>query len=180
MKTWFYPLKEATLLPDELGQFGAVRKFHTHEGIDLYGEPKDPVFAVEDGVVVGIEWFTGENAPTPSPHWNNTQGILVEGQSGVVVYGEILNSEGLKLNDKVSRGQKVGELETVLKKDKGRPMTMLHLELYEKGIRATGEWDHGNPRPNGLLDPTEPLFKSFFENYKGDLDKAYYVAPKKD
>ena len=179
MSKWFYPLKEATILPDELGQFAAVRRFHTHEGIDLYGDPEDPVFAVEDGIVVGIEWFTGEKAPVPSPHWNNTQALLVEGASGVVVYGEILNSEDFSIGDKVTRGQKLGELETVLTKDKGRPMTMLHLELYETGIRVTGEWDHGNPRPDGLLDPTEPLFNAFFENYKGDKDNAFYIPPKK-
>jgi murein DD-endopeptidase MepM/ murein hydrolase activator NlpD len=174
MSKWFYPLKEATMLPDELGQFGAVRKNHTHEGIDLYGENKDPVFAAEDGVVVGIEWFTGEKAPTPSPWWNNTQGILVEGESGVIVYGEILISEGIEIGSKIKRGQKIGELETVLLKDKGRPMTMLHLELYEKGTRKTGEWDHGLPKPEGLLDPTSFIEEAFFENYKGDPEKAYY------
>lgn len=179
MTTWHYPLKEATILPDELGQFAAVRKFHTHEGVDLYGEKKDPVFAVEDGVVVGIEWFTGEHTNPPSPHWHNTQGVLVEGESGVVVYGEILISDGIEIGSVIKRGQKVGELETVLKKDKGRPMTMLHLELYEKGIRETGAWDHGNPRPTGLLDPTKYIEEAFFDVYKGKKEDAYYKAPKK-
>lgn len=180
MSKWFYPLKKATILPDELGQFAAVRRFHTHEGYDLYGDPCDPVFAVEDGVVVGIEWFTGEFTNPPSPHWHNTQGILVEGESGVVVYGEILNTEEFKIGDVVSTGQKIGELETVLTKDKGRPMTMLHIELYEKGIRETGAWDHGNPKPTGLLDPTDFIEDAFFTVYTGEPDDAYYVAPKKD
>lgn len=174
MTKWFYPLKNATQLPDELGSFGAVRKNHTHEGIDLYGEQAEDVFAVEDGTVVGIEWFTGEHTNPPSPWWHNTQGVLVEGDSGVVVYGEILISENIEIGSKIKRGQKVGELETVLKKDKGRPMTMLHFELYEKGTRKTGEWDHGNERPKGLLDPTELLEAAFFKNYKGHIEKARY------
>lgn len=181
MSKWFYPLKEATILPDSLGQFGAVRKHHTHEGVDLYGEQNESVFAVEDGVVVGIEWFTGEHTNPPSPWWNNTQGLLVEGESGVVVYGEILISEGIEIGSKISKEQKIGELETVLKKDKGRPMTMLHMELYKKGTRKTGEWDHGNPMPTGLLDPTELIEEAFFEIYQGEKENAYYVPPvKKD
>lgn len=179
MKEWQYPLKQATILPDELGQFGAVRKHHTHEGIDLYGQQNEEVFAVEDGVVVGIEWFTGEHTNPPSPWWNNTQGVLVEGESGVVVYGEILISEDIEIGTPIICGQKIGELETVLKKDKGRPMTMLHLELYDKGIRKTGEWDHGNPRPEGLLDPTEYIEKAFFKIYKGKKEDAYYIKNKK-
>lgn len=171
---WFYPLKEATFLPDKLGAFGAVRKHHTHEGIDLYGEDKESVFAVEDGVVVGIEWFTGAYADIPSPWWNNTQGVLVLGKSGVVVYGEILISENIEIGSQILRSQKIGELATVLKKDKGRPMTMLHLELYEKGITQSGEWDHGNPMPKGLLDPTSFIEESFFNIYKGKKEDAYY------
>lgn len=174
MKKWFYPLKEATLLPDELGSFAAVRKHHTHEGVDLYGEQNEDVFAVEDGVVVGIEWFTGEHTNPPSPWWNNTQGVLVEGESGVVVYGEILLVEGIEIGSVIKREQKVGELETVLKKDKGRPMTMLHMELYEKGVRRTGEWDHGNDRPKGLLDPSEYIEDAFFNIYTGKPEDARY------
>jgi murein DD-endopeptidase MepM/ murein hydrolase activator NlpD len=174
MSKWLYPLKKSLILPDELGSFGYVRKFHTHEGIDLYGEQNESVFAVEDGIVVGIEWFTGEYTNPKTDWWNNTQGLLVEGESGVVVYGEILINKDIKIGNQINRGQKVGELETVLKKDKGRPMTMLHLELYEKGIKKTGEWDHGNPKPEGLLDPTQKITDAFFEVYKGDIKKAYY------
>lgn len=174
MNVWHYPLKEATLLPDELGQFGAVRKHHTHEGIDLYGDQHDAVFAVEDGVVVGIEWFTGEHTNPPSPWWNNTQGLLVEGETGVVVYGEIMISDDIEIGTKITRGQKIGELETVLTKDKGRPMTMLHLELYEKGTKQTGAWDHGNEKPTGLLDPTVHIETAFYSIYKGDVKNSRY------
>lgn len=151
-------------MPDYLGSFGAVRKHHTHEGIDLYGNPKDEVYAAEDGIVVGIEWFTGEQSIPPSPWWHNTQALLVEGDSGVIVYGEISINTNIALGTKVKRGQVIGFLETVLKKDKGRPMTMLHLELYEKGTRHTGAWDHGNEKPKGLLDPTTYIEKSIL-NY---------------
>ncbi len=178
MSKWKYPLAKATLLPDELGSFAAVRKNHTHEGIDLYGEPKEDVYAVEDGVVVGIQWFTGAKVDKPSPWWNDTQGVLIEGESGVVVYGEILAMENIKIGDIVYRGQKVGELETVLKKDKGRPMTMLHLELYEHGVERAGEWDHGLPKPEGLLDPTELIEEAFFGIYQGNVEDARYKVKK--
>jgi murein DD-endopeptidase MepM/ murein hydrolase activator NlpD len=158
--TWFQPLQNMQF-PIGLGEFAAVRKHHTHEGVDLYGEPDDNVYAVEDGIVVAYEWFTGENSKPPSPWWNNTEAVLIEGDSGVVVYGEISILPNIKkVGTLVKRGQHIGNLVTVLKKDKGRPMTMLHLELYIKGIRKTGAWDHGLEKPEGLLDPTDYLRKS--------------------
>jgi hypothetical protein len=46
----------------------------------------------------------------------------------------------------------------VLKKDKGLPMTMLHVELYEKGAREAVIWGLGDNQPQTLLDPSK-LFK---------------------
>lgn len=154
---WYPPIKNMEL-PVGLGEFGAVRKHHTHEGVDLYCNNNDNVYAVEEGIVVGYYWFTGEQSNPPSPWWNDTEVVLIEGDTGVVAYGEISVLPSIKqIGMRVERGQYIGNVVTVLKKDKGRPMSMLHLELYEKGIRKTGNWDHGLPKPEGLKDPSKYL-----------------------
>lgn len=116
------------------------------------------VFAVEPGIVVAIQDFTGERANPPSPWWENTMAVLVEGESGVVVYGEI-QPVALEVGRELRRGEQIGCVTKVLKKDKGRPMSMLHLELHQPGTRDTYEWPVDGPRPISLLDPTEKLLQ---------------------
>lgn len=152
-----WPLPGADKCTSYQGDFGAVRKFDIHTGIDCYCEPQQVIVAVEDGEVVAIEEFTGEFANPPSPWWHNTKAVLVEGASGVVVYGEIKPLETIKVGKKIRRGQNIGNVITVLKKDKGLPMTMLHLELYKPGIRETVIWNLGDPQPDNLLNPMEKL-----------------------
>ena len=137
------------------GAFGAVRKFDVHTGIDLYCNPGDPVYAIECGEVVGIIDFTGTK--TNSEWWHDTRAVLVEGSSGVFVYGEIEERNGLKIGDNIECGDLIGNVITVLKKDKGKPMTMLHLELYEHKFRETLTWELGKEKPFQLLDPTKIL-----------------------
>lgn len=154
--TWLWPLWCGPAeLPDEPGRFGAVRKHDIHTGVDLYTYPGMPVLAVEDGVVVAIEKFTGPEAG--SPWWNDTEAVLVEGASGVVCYGEIAAQVGIAVGARVKREDCLGCVKTVLRKDKGRPRTMLHFELYEHGTRESVWWRLGEPRPSNLLDPTERL-----------------------
>lgn len=153
---WRWPLFEGPWgMPDGPGRFGAVRRHDVHTGVDLYTYPGMSVLAVEDGVVVAIEDFTGPRAG--SPWWNDTQAVLVEGESGVVCYGEVVPPRELRVGDRVEREQYVGGVRPVLKKDKGRPTTMLHVELYTHGSRETVWWRHGEPRPTSLLDPTGHL-----------------------
>ena len=147
------------LRPPHPGAFGVERRHDIHTGIDLYCEPGQRVGAVEDGEVVEIEIFTGPRAE--SPWWNETQALLVEGESGVVLYGEIAVREGLQVGDRVLRREDLGTVQTVLKKDKGLPMTMLHFELYEKGTRESVWWRLGEEQPANLKDPT------FFLNNSG-------------
>lgn len=118
------------------GRFGGKRKFDTHTGVDLYCEPGEPVYAIEDGLVVNVCPFTGSRAK--SPWWNNTEAVLVEGASGVILYGEIKSA--LKTGALINEGDIIGTVKKVLKKDKGLPTTMLHIELYRKGYRGDGEW----------------------------------------
>lgn len=148
-------------LPPHPGAFGVKRKHHTHEGVDLYCPQGTPVYTVEPGEIVAIFPFTGLRAEPPSPWWRETDALLVEGASGVVVYGEIQTRVGLVVGDRVPAGSLVGYVVQVLTKDKGYPMSMLHLELHELGTRCAYDWT--DERPPSLLDPTSFLFNAYLE-----------------
>lgn len=142
-------------LPPHPGAFGAVRKHHIHEGVDLYCPPGTPVFAVEDGVVAARLAFTGPAAG--SPWWHDTEAVMIEGASGVVNYGEIAAAPSLRPGSRVSAGERIGAVVPVLRTDKGRPQTMLHLELYAPGTKDAAEWKPGTAKPGNLRDPTKFL-----------------------
>lgn len=146
-------------VPPHPGAFGVRRKHHTHEGVDLYCPPGTPVYAVEPGEIVAITPFTGPRADPPSPWWHDTDAVFVEGPSGVVVYGEIRPVVGRAraIGYRLARGESVGYVVQVLTKDKGYPMSMLHLELHVPGTRYAYDWV--DKRPPSLLDPT-PLLLS--------------------
>ena len=150
---WIWPLDAPPLLPDNPGRFAAVRRHDVHTGLDLYCEVGTKVLAVEDGTVVEIEEFTGPTAE--SPWWHETWAVLVQGASGVVVYGEV--APAVEVGDFVPKGAEIGLVMAVLKKFKGRPMVMLHLELMVPGARETVWWKPGEPQPVCLLDPTPKL-----------------------
>lgn len=135
------------------GAFGVVRKHHTHEGVDLYAPVGTPVFAVEDGLVVRVAPFTGPAAGLP--WWLDTHVVMVEGASGVVVYGEI--APHVKVGQKVIAHEQLGVVLRVLRHDKGRPTSMLHLELHTAGSRSTPEWLDPSDKPPQLRDPTPYL-----------------------
>jgi murein DD-endopeptidase MepM/ murein hydrolase activator NlpD len=174
MMVWSYPLSYDLFLTDlsesflnmeerqtglpiapHPGSFGFVRKNHTHEGVDLYARDGSTVYAVEPGLVVGVLPFTGEHAD--SPWWNDTFAVMVEGASGVVVYGEITPT--VEEGQTIRAGEPLGSVRQVLKKDKGRPMSMLHLELHTPGTRDVYEWTVGGDKPASLQDPTPYLIE---------------------
>jgi phosphopantothenoylcysteine decarboxylase len=141
-----------------VGSFGVRRKFDRHRGVDLYAPEKSLVFAVEDGEVKMKRPWTGTRADCD--WWEDTDALLVEGRSGLVVYGEIEIAPNLKEGDKVKRGEVIGFVKRVLKKDKGRPMSMLHIELRKPGFykNIDKSWEDDN-MPNGVLDPTNQLIR---------------------
>ncbi len=157
---WHWPLsspKNIPVGPEHPGSFGAVRKYDVHTGVDLYSTDGAPVFAVEVGKVVNIEIFTGPRVKTP--WWHETYAVLVEGPSGVVLYGELYRPKNLKIGQRVEAGQPIGKVKQVLKTDKGRnPLAMLHLELNELGVPCAVEvWEKEGEKPCHLLDPTQNL-----------------------
>lgn len=165
---WDFPLHEAwdseprcTGIPQHghPGAFLTKRKHHTHTGVDLYTNDGQAVFAVEDGVVVGIENFTGVSQNTP--WWEDTKCILIEGKTGVICYGEIEPYMGIEVGDQIRRGTLVAHVKRVLKPDKVRPdidghrTSMLHVEIYKHGIvRAFEEMGENLSDWDDLIDPT--------------------------
>lgn len=165
-----FPIKPYTYKfpkPEEPGSFGAIRKYDCHTGVDLYCQFMQPVYAIESGLIKRVGHFTGPKVNTP--WWNDTDFILIEGKSGCILYGEIqLPSHFIKPteNEYVDEGTLLGYVIPVLKKDKGRPMNMLHIELYEHGYDGDGVvWERRDPRPKQLQDIT-PLLKREFNRQK--------------
>lgn len=140
------------------GAFGVQRKYHCHEGVDLYAPIGAVVSAVEAGVVVAVIPFTGPHAGPTLAHWLDTWAVFVEGPSGVVVYGEI--EPGVVEGQQVAVGERIGQVVRVLRNDKGRPVSMLHLELHEAGSRKAPEWLESAKRPSVLRDPTPYLLEA--------------------
>lgn len=162
MSKWRFPLDNCKGIPVDPhpGAFGYLRRDKRHTGVDLYTKDGSRVYAVEYGTVVCIEHFTGEW--DNSPWWNNTDCIMIEGKTGVVCYGELTPIDGLKVGDKVKTRQLIGNVKRVIKEGRERPdipghsPSMLHMELYPKGIThpSCGFEPH-------LLDPTKYLFNFF-------------------
>ena len=144
--------------PDH-GRFGFPRKFDVHTGFDIYCADGEPVYAIEDGIVVKIDDFTGVGVNMP--WWEDTQAISIEGKSGVILYGEIYPPD-LKVGDKSIAGQEIAKIKRVLKKDKGLPMYMLHIELYKHGYRGDWEvWNLNETKPDVLLNIETILFNIY-------------------
>lgn len=167
MTPWNFPLGFCTGIPvgSHPGAFGYQRKHEVHTGVDLYTNNHAPVFAVENGLVVGLGHFTGEQ--DGSGHWENTDYLLVEGASGVVCYGEVAPT--VKVGDVVRAHDYIANVVRVLKEGRERPdipghrPSMLHLELYPHGYRAAApklESRFDDLFMTMLLDPTERLMES--------------------
>lgn len=149
------PLKEYDLPSLESQNcFAAKRKHDYHTGVDLFCEENDEVYSMYDGIVTNVIEFTGYSE---SPWWNDTLAVMIyhpEIQK-TFLYGEILTK--IKVGRTVKAGQEIGRVKTVLKKDKGKPMTMLHMECY-KGLQNNAVWwYHDKKCPNNLEDITKYL-----------------------
>lgn len=141
--------------PGSRGDFGYKRSWYYHSGIDLYCPDRTEVRAVEDGLVMAAEPFTGEEAGTP--YWHKTYAVMIHGQSGTLVYGEIMPEVGPF--ETVKAGQRLGYVIPALKQDKGSGTSMLHFERYNCLVYQTADWRHGEPAPSGLLNPRSLLEK---------------------
>lgn len=148
-------------IPNEgsVGDFAYRRSFYYHPGIDIYCDFGQEVQAMEAGTIVNIENFTGPDANPPSPWWNETYSIMIEGASGVLGYCELKPLSHIKLGLEVKEGDVIATIVPVLKKDKGNGTTMLHFEKYEAGTREHVTWVLDTPKPKELLNPRDFLEK---------------------
>lgn len=137
----------------DVGDFGFRRSFYHHMGIDIYSQNNQEVQSIEDGTIVHIENFTGPNANPPSPWWNETWSILIEGNSGVIGYCELKPLPYIKIGLSVKEGDIIANIIPVLKKDKGNGCTMLHIEHYIPGTKHHVTWLLDTPQPEELLNP---------------------------
>lgn len=161
---WKFPLDRCAGIPinHHPGAFGFHRQKNHHTGVDLYTTDGAPVDAVEDGVIVKIDKFTGPEVG--HTWWEETWGMMIEGASGVVNYGEIY-SPSLTVGDRVKRGQKIANVKRVLFENRlrtdipGHSCSMLHFELYKHGTREFADWHDPKKNP-ALLDPTPKLMAS--------------------
>jgi hypothetical protein len=139
------------------GAFGAQRSFDIHTGVDLYCLEGAHVFAMNAGIVVDIFQFTGGRVG--SPWWNDTFAIAIEDATGIWLYGEVEYPD-LYIGERVKYGQPLTRVARVLRNDKGRPTSMLHVERYRRGCTAFAPtWDISSPRPAMLIDPTQLLLQ---------------------
>lgn len=152
------------------GAFGCKRRHDFHTGIDLYGKPGDWVYAINEGIVVSVDKFTGTS---DTSWWLPTDAIMVETPTENWVYGEVKSY--VKVGDKVKRGQVIGELVPVLKPEKLREdipkhsCTMLHLEKYSRNYEPAqgwATWKDFDSRPSYLLDPTQDLIDILTKAYR--------------
>ena len=76
----------------------------------------------------------------PRLHTYYTDCLLVEGATGVVLYGEISIPHQIQPGHRVMKGQYIGNVKRVLRDGKERPdimghsTSMLHMELYPHGF----------------------------------------------
>lgn len=161
---WLFPLDFCYGIPvgQHPGAFRFKRKNSTHSGVDLYTKEHYWVKAIETGIVVGIENFTGPS--DNSPWWNDTEAVLIEGKSGVICYGEIITKHHFPIHvgQYIQRGQNFASVIPVLKEGRERPdipghsRSMLHIELYKHGQHKAST----NAFQDFISDPTPFLIKS--------------------
>lgn len=146
-----FPIKDYNSeIPNEnhAGAFGTKRKFDIHTGIDLYTNDGANVYSISSGEVIGKIAFTGQKAG--SPWWEDTSALIIRHSFGIFIYGEVVSD--LNIGNYVTAGQKIGQVKKVLKKDKGTPQSMLHMEMYNREINDGAIWLLDQELPSDLLN----------------------------
>ena len=189
-----WPLRDTKpLFPDAPGRFGTNRSTDIHTGVDLYCERGTIVQAMCSGTVVAVECFTGSYVGTkhrpkdqyndgdpnaaqpPSPWWNDTEAVLVRSDydGSVILYGELATD--IEVGTHVSMGQELGIIKrAVLRSNKGRPMTMCHLEWHDPGSLCSFGWDTDQPQPAKLRNPEPLLFVANVNQIAPEFDLTTY------
>jgi peptidoglycan hydrolase-like protein with peptidoglycan-binding domain len=134
--------------------FGAARPDgRRHQGVDLFGYHNDIVRAVVGGSVVD----------EPRHFYLGTDRVLIEGEGGVILYGELERGSaqalGIRKGKRVNPGDPIGRIGCMRRAGGRCTSHMLHLETYRSGItrRPQTLWRVGRKPPVELRDPTDLL-----------------------
>lgn len=130
--------------------FGYAKNYNVHTGIDIYVPEHSCVHAVEGGIVIDIFKFTGLG--TSYPNLDPTYAIMIEGASGVVLYGEVEVLKDIRIGQLIEPGSKIALVKCAIINQ-----AMLHLEWYAQGTIQPIIWKQNTARPKRLLDPTSNL-----------------------
>lgn len=130
--------------------FGYSKNYNVHTGIDLYVPEYSSVHAVEGGTVIDIFKFTGMG--TSYPNLDTTNAIMIEGASGVVLYGEVEVLKDISIGQLIEPGSKIAVIKCAITNH-----AMLHLEWYTQGTIQPIIWKQNTAQPKRLLDPTSNL-----------------------
>lgn len=112
-----------------------------HSGVDLYGNPGDPILAMEDGVITNHYHF-----------YHGTYALFVQCDSGLVInYSEVKNESwkefGLSIGSRVRRGQPIARVGLMT-----GGSHMCHFETYMPPTDKNKKYFGGEPGP--ILNPT--------------------------
>lgn len=147
-----YKRKDGKYVGNPARAFGSKRAdgARKHAGIDLYCKAGDIVIACEDGEVVGIQGFLGENA----------KAILIQNHSGnVCLYGEVAKNSwkefGVSEGNFVEKGQPIARIGIT-----PGGSSMLHFETYTKGTDENTPWYSNKKPPSNLRNPTKYLLQA--------------------
>jgi len=112
-----------------------------HAGVDLYGNPGDPILAMENGTIVNHYHF-----------YHGTYALFVQCDSGLVInYGEVAKNSweefGLSKGSKVQRGRPLARVGLM-----SGGSHMLHIETYMPPTKKNERYRGGDAGP--LTNPT--------------------------
>lgn len=137
---WYFPLECRADVPRDFGH----RLADSQEAVStlmLQCAPGSSVYSVEAGHILSIGDF-GNSAL-------NSKYVMIQGQSGTVMYGNILPQ--VRLEDRVGPKSKIGST-----------LGDLHVGLYVNGTIMPVGW-FGLEKPRYILDPTELLLSADLE-----------------
>jgi len=120
-----------TNMANRAAPFGKPRSTtRLHAGCDLYGDPGDPIFAIDDGVVNSVSSYYNDTWQVTIVH----EFEIKKGHKVIARYGEVnKNNILVSVGDKVTKGQKIAEIGLLIpyvEQPKGEKRGMLHFEMY--------------------------------------------------
>lgn len=125
-----------------------------HVGIDLYGNPGDPVLAMEDGVIANTY-----------PFFHGTDALILQCNTGLVInYGEVKSNSwkefGLAKGSKVRKGQPIARVGQMT-----GGSHMCHFETYMPKVTRNIRYFGGDTKE--ILNPTYYLLLALHKSGKG-------------